>query len=384
MQILLRGYLAYDLTRRESALGLVYLGFGLAMLVATPWGGVAADRLAKRAVLVWSQGVLAVVALALGVVVAADALELWMLVVASIVQGLAFGFFGPARVSFTSELVGRDRLGNAITLSLLSLNGTRVLAPSLAGVLIGIAAIGPEGVYFIAAALSVAALGLLLRTPRISPAGSERRPLAELVDGIHHVRDNRRLALVVGTSFVVIMFGFNYFAFLPALVEDEFGLGPGWLGLLMGATSVGAVLAAVPVAGRADRIDGGRWLVRSGLVMGVSVAALGVSPTFALGFVAGVATGASTTVFQSITNTLALRLSADAYQGRVQSLMMLSFAGFGIAALPLGALAEAIGLRQAIVAMGAVTALATAVYAVLARRLVPAAALRPAPVSPGG
>ena len=95
MQFLLRGVLAWDLTERESALGLVYLCFGLALLVSTPLGGVAADRLPKRRVLLVSQGAILVVATVMGIVVVTDTVQFWMLLVASLVQGLAFGFYGP-------------------------------------------------------------------------------------------------------------------------------------------------------------------------------------------------------------------------------------------------------------------------------------------------
>jgi len=138
MQFLLRGILAWDLTERESALGLTYLLFGAAMLVSTPLGGVATDRFAKKWVLFVSQSLIAVAAIGMGVVVVLDIAEFWMLLLTAVAQGGAFGFYGPARVAFAADLVGRDQLGNAITLTMLSMNGTRVFAPSLAGVLAGI------------------------------------------------------------------------------------------------------------------------------------------------------------------------------------------------------------------------------------------------------
>jgi MFS family permease len=369
MQFLLRGVLAWDLTEREGALGLVYLCFGVALLIATPLGGVAADRLPKRRVLIVSQGALLVAAAGMGAVVLTDVVQFWMLLVAAVVQGVAFGFLGPTRVAFTSEIVGRDQLGNAITLSMLSMNSTRVIAPAFAGALAGLVFIGIGGAYIVAAVFALLSFVLLLRCPPGSAprATSTASPFAEIVDGVRYVRARPHLRRLVLSSFVIIMFGFNYVAFIPALVKGEFGLGDGWVGVIMSASSIGAVAVAVPLASRADGAGVWRLMVVSGMVFGASVIALGLSPLFGLGVVVVVFIGAGTTGYQSLSNAIALNMTGDTHQGRVQSLMMLSFAGFGIAAAPLGLLAEAIGLRSAIVLMGAVTLAAICGYALVER-----------------
>ncbi len=369
MQFLLRGVLAWDLTERESALGLVYLCFGVALLIATPLGGVAADRLPKRRVLLVSQSAILAVAAGMAAVVLTDTVQFWMLLVAALTQGLAFGFLGPTRVAFTSEIVGRDQLGNAITLSLLSMNGTRVIAPSLAGALAGVFFIGIGGAYLVSAVFSFGSLLLLFKCPTGSAprATSTARPIAEIIDGVRYVAGRPHLRRLVVSSFAIIMFGFNYVAFIPALVKGEFGLGDGWVGLIMSASSIGAVGVAVPLAGRADGAGVWRLMVGFGMVFGVGVIALGLSPVFWLGMVVVVCVGAGTTGYQSLSNSIALNMTANTHQGRVQSLMMLSFAGFGIAAAPLGVLAEGIGLRQTIALMGAVTLVTTVIYAVLER-----------------
>ena len=105
----------------------------------------------------------------------------------------------------------------------------------------------------------------------------------------------------------------------------------------------------------------------SGIVFGLGVMALGFSPLFWVGVVVVVFIGAGTTGYQSLSNAIALNMTGDTHQGRVQSLMMLSFAGFGIAAAPLGLLAEAIGLRNAIIAMGTVTLVTVIGYALIER-----------------
>lgn len=368
MQFLVRGILAWDLTEREAALGLTYLLFGLSMLIATPLGGVATDRFPKRTVLLVSQAVIAVAAVGMGVAVITGVVRFWMLLLAATAQGGSFGFYGPARVAYSADLVGRDQLGNAITLSLLSMNGTRIFAPSLAGVLAGVAFFGIGGVYLIAGVQSVLSFVMLLRLPSVAaPPRTGRNPLADIVGGVRHMMDRPELRRLAVSSFVVIMFGFNYVAFLPALVKDVFGRSNTDLGIISSASALGAVMASYFVASRADSPAARRLMIVSGYAFGGFVAVLGTAPGFwaAYGVIAVI--GAGSTSFQSLSNTLGLQMADEAYQGRVQSLMQLSFAGFGIAALPLGLLAEAIGLRQAIMTMGVVATLGMTAYVLTER-----------------
>jgi len=369
MQFLLRGVLAWDLTEREGALGLVYLCFGVTMLVATPLGGVASDRLPNRRVLLVSQSVLLAGALGMGIVVVTDVVQFWMLLVASVAQGLAFGFYGPARVAFAAKLVGPDQLGNAITLSMLSLNGTRVFAPAFAGMLAGIAFFGIGGAYLVSAVFSAGAFVQLLRCPdgAVTQQASGRHPFTDIADGVRYVAAFPALRRLLVSSFFVIMFGFNYVAFIPALVKDTFGLTDGYVGVLMSASALGAVIVALSIARHADGPRAMQLMVASGAVFGVAVIALGAAPTFWTAFLVVGVIGAGATGYQSLSNTLALSLSDEGHRGRVQSLLMLSFAGFGIAALPLGLLAEVIGLRLAIGLMGVVATCACAAFVVAER-----------------
>jgi MFS family permease len=369
MQFLLRGVLAWDLTEREGALGLVYLCFGVSLLVATPLGGVASDRLPNRRVLVVSQAVLFGGALGMGLVVVTGIVEFWMLLVASVAQGLAFGFYGPARVAFAAKLVGSDQLGNAITLSMLSLNGTRVFAPAFAGMLAGIAFFGIGGAYLVSAVMSAAAFVQLLRCPEgaVTQQASGQNPISDIVDGVRYVAAFPALRRLIVSSFFVIMFGFNYVAFIPALVKDTFELTDGYVGVIMSASAIGAVVVALLIARHADGPYAARLMIISAFCFGGAVILLGVAPTFVSAFLVVVLVGAGATGYQSLSNTIALGMANESHRGRVQSLLMLSFAGFGIAALPLGLLAEQIGLRPAISIMGIVATAAALAYVVAER-----------------
>ena len=194
MQFLLRGLLAWDLTERESGLGIVYLAFGMGLLIFTPIGGVLADRWPKRSLLIFGQGMIALAAAGMGFAAASGNARFWMLMVASLVQGAMFGLIGPARVSTSAELVGRDQLGNAISLTSMSMSLTRLFAPAAAGVLAGVSTIGIGGAYLVASLFSVVSTVLTARLPRLEPVNpSRRKPLDEIWDGLRYVRSKPEL-----------------------------------------------------------------------------------------------------------------------------------------------------------------------------------------------
>ncbi|MEZ5228354.1 MAG: MFS transporter [Acidimicrobiales bacterium] len=233
--------------------------------------------------LIGSQVLIATAAMGMGLAVVTGRETFWMLLLAAVAQGSAFGFFGPARTAFTRDLVGREQLGNAISLSMLSMNGTRIFAPSIAGALAGVAFIGIGKTYLIAGAFSVISLLAMLRLPNIAPAASTKRnPFLDIADGVRYVAARPPLRRLVLSSLFVIMFAFNYVAFMPALIEGEFGLGEGSVGLMSTASAIGAVAAFAPVARRADSPVARLMMICSGFGFGIGVMLLGLAPNLAV------------------------------------------------------------------------------------------------------
>ncbi len=371
MQFLLRALLAWDLSEREGALGIVFLAFGLALLVSTPLGGVAADRLRKQRLMMWGQAILTVSATGMGLAVIFDVANFWMLLIAAVIQGSMFGLIGPARISYTTLIVGPALVGNAVTLQTLSMSITRVFAPSLAGILAGVALFGIGGAYLIAAGFNIISFVLLWWLEDVAPKPSAGRsaPLREILDGVRFVNSRPDLRRLLVCSLLVVMFGFNYIAFMPALIEGTFGLGEGYVGFISTASSFGAIAVAIPLASRADSPVVGRLTLLMGAAFGIGVLLLAGAPNFMLAFFVVILVGGAATGFLALSQSRALQLSDEKHQGRVQSLVQLSFAGFGIAAAPLGWLAEVVGLRAAIVLMGVMVLAATAAYMPVGMRL---------------
>jgi len=363
-QSVARGWLARDLTGSNAGLGGVMLAFGIAMLLATPWGGVAADRFPKRTVLLIAVLALAGSSLAIGLAVVTDVIAYWMLLVASAVQAVAFAMYLPTRIAFIAEVVEPRDIGPAVVLSQTTQEAMRVIAPALAGVLIGVSWSGVGGVFLLAAVGSLLATVVLLGLPLGAPrTASTRSPVAEIVDAIRYVRARQGLGLVALTTIGVIVIGFPYLTFLPTLADERFHVGAGGYGVMAGVAGLGAVAAGI-MAPRRQWVMGRPWATvgASGAVLGASLIALGLASVFWLALLALLAVGAAGLVFQTTTQSLMLSLSDLEYHGRMQSMVVLGFSGFGLAALPLGLVADAVTLELTLVAMGVVVLTVSAAF----------------------
>lgn len=369
MQVIARGYLAYDLTGRNGALGLVMIGFGLPQLFLGLWGGVIADRLPKRKVLWVSQSIIALNSAWLAVMIITGLVEFWMLVFASVVQGAGFAFVGPARQAYIGDIVGRDRIGNAIVLQQMSMNSTRVIGPAVAGGFIALEFIGVAGVYLMTSFGFVVAMVTMAWLPPGNPAPRtvKRSPLADLRDGVSYVRQRPAISNLILVSFAVVMVGFPYQAFLPSIAAEMYGWAGG-LGFLASATAVGALFATLMVASRAGSPNAWSLSALCGLGFGASLVVLGFTGNYFFGLLAMVLVGGFAAGFQSLNNSLTMTYTDDEYHGRVQSMTMLSWSFFGIFSLPLGILADHIGVAETLMLMGGLSILSIAGMQVVGKK----------------
>lgn len=356
MQVIARGYLAYDLTGKNSALGAVMIAFGVPQLILGLWGGVLADRLPKRNLLLVCQMVIALNSAWLATMIELERIEFWMLVVAGVVQGAGFAFVGPARQAFIGDLVDRSAIGNAVVLQQLSMNSTRVVGPSLAGMFIAVSFIGIGGVYYMTTLGFFIATFTMLRLPPGNPKPRERNvsPLADMADGVRYVKQRPSITLLVLTSFAVIMVGFPYQSFLPSVAKDVYGVGSGGLGALQSFGAVGAVVATLMVASFAQSKKAWAAQPLLAIAFGASLVGLGLAQNIWFGLTAMVAVGGMAGGFQGVNNALTMSSTEADYQGRVQSISMLSWSLFGLFALPIGIIADRIGIQETMVMMGCI------------------------------
>jgi hypothetical protein len=182
------------------------------------------------------------------------------------------------------------------------------------------------------------------------------------------MRTNTGVGMIALLTIGVVMVGFPYLAFLPTLAADRFVVGATGYGVMSGVAGLGALTAGYVDASRNRGLRPWRTIVWSGGAFGVSLIALGFAGSFPVALLVLAAVGASGLMFQTSTQAHMLRISALEYHGRLQSMVILGFSGFGLAALPLGLLADAVTLRVTLAAMGVAVLVMTAVFAIVRYR----------------
>ncbi|MGH9280030.1 MAG: MFS transporter, partial [Acidimicrobiales bacterium] len=367
MQQVAQSWLVLELTDSGAALGITVALQFLPMLLFGVWGGLLADRLDKRRVLIATQAAQGVLALALWGLVVTGSVTLWQVYVLAFLLGCAFAIDMPTRQSFTIEMVGPDQVSNAVALNSAVFNSGRLLGPAVGGVIIASMGVGPcflvNGISYIATVLALRAMrpGELFRQP---PAPREK---AQVRAGLRYawrtaeVRRTLLLVTVIGTV------GFNFVVVLPLLAKDVFDGGPRLLGTLMSLMGMGALAGALVAARRA--MPTRPVLVGAAMAFGAFelLAAVATTPPVAGVFV--VAMGAAMMLFLATANST-LQLSAEPnMRGRVMALYGLVFLGGTPFGGPLmGWLGEHVGPRFSLVVGGGVSLLtATGIGWVLLR-----------------
>ncbi|TME29153.1 MAG: MFS transporter, partial [Chloroflexi bacterium] len=225
MQMVANGYLAFTLTGSATALGVVAFAQSLPMLLFSPVGGVLADRIQKRKLLLWIQALQCAISVIIGLLVAVERIEYWHLVVSAAVQGMSFAVMMPTRQSWIPQLVPRHDLTSALALNNAGMNASRVIGPSLAGVLIAVPWFGVRGVYFLRILAFGWVLFTLLQIPilgqpearRITSSGMERvRDLGvQLTSGLRYIWRHQTLQSLFMFAVVTMLLGQSYQQLLP-------------------------------------------------------------------------------------------------------------------------------------------------------------------------
>jgi MFS family permease len=185
---------------------------------------------------------------------------------------------------------------------------------------------------------------------------------------VRYVHRHRELNALVWCGVGVTMLGMPYLAFMPTVASDLFGLDSVGFGILSATSAVGGVTAGLILGRRGAWVRRRRVFVGAGVAFGLAICSLAVAPTAAVAVPALLAVGGAMLAFQTSNQSQLLDLTDPDYQGRVQGLVMLSFGAFGIAALPLGLLADLVGLRWTLSGMGVGVITVITLYAVAGRR----------------
>ena len=369
MSTVVNSVVAFDLAGTNQAVGTVVFAQAVSMFLLGPLGGAYADRLPKRRVVAVGQGITAAIFVATAALLYLQRLELWHLAVGGFGMGACFAFIGPARQALVVDLVPEARRGNAMALSQIANNASRVGGPALAGLFLAWPSFGPAVAYLAMGALYGAAALTLVWLPKSKRReGLTASVWSDIAEGLRYVYDDERLRVLMLMFVLVIMSGFPYVTVMPGLVENALGHDAEDIGWLMGSSAVGGLLTSIAVARYADSSLARTIYSLFGLGFGVSLAVLASVPSYAAAAGSSFLLGASSGGFQTLNSAVLIRATAPEYMGRVMALSMLAFAGFGLVGLPIGMLADSIGERGALTVMaGTVSTIVVVCWAALVR-----------------
>lgn len=387
MQSLALAWLILSLT--DSAFDLALVGafqFGPTLLLGLA-GGLIADRFPKRAILLVTQAIMAVLAGILALLVATDLVQLWHVYVIALGTGIATAVDMPTRQSFVSELVPSDDLVNAVALNAALFNAGRVVGPALAGLILAFSS--PAVCFGLNAASFLAPISSLLRMrfaskPRAESGGSQFERLRE---GLGYVRSTPAVLLPICMVGLVATFGMNFNVWVPLLAKRELATGATGFGILMSALGVGSLFGALTLAftGRRPRRN---LMILAAASLGSLEIILAIVGASGLHFIAAIpllaGMGFCMSMAMSLANATVQSSAPDHLRGRVMSVYMTVFMGtFPIGSLISGFASDQLGTPASIGIGGAIALSVAATIAAVGRRMVrpiDRQAVRPVPI----
>ncbi|MDX6685483.1 MAG: hypothetical protein QOF86_1611 [Baekduia sp.] len=362
LQTVAQAWLVLQLTSSGSALGITVALQALPVLVLGPWAGAVADAVDKRKLLLGTQALQGVLALLLGALAVAGAVELWMVWVLALLLGVARAIDVPTRQAFVSELVAPEALPRAISINSTVAAAARMVGPAAGGGII--AALGVGACFLINGASFIAPLlGLLAMDTRalFRPDVRRARSPGAVRAGLTYVRRRRDLLVPLLMMVLVGTLAYEFQVTIPLMAHGAFGLGATGFGFLYAAMGAGSVTAGLTLAGRvAPRI---RTITVASLVFAAALGSAAVSPGPLTAAVCLAVAGAASVVFSSTTNAT-LQLRADpSMRGRVVALYIVAFMGTTPIGGPLVGLVGQLAGPRAALGAGAVGCLAAAALA---------------------
>jgi predicted MFS family arabinose efflux permease len=362
MQTLAQGWLVFSLTNSPLLLGVDgFLATG-PMLLFSLVGGVAADRMERRKLMLASQYAQMTFAFVLTALLYFHKVRIWHVFVLSFLTGTAQSFSGPAYISLLPLLVRREDVPNAVAMNSMQFNLARVIGPAIGGLVFatlgGAVCFGLNGLSFIAVIFAL----LSIRIPPVRPPDRKTGVMEEIKEGFDFVRSKPSLLLLTFLAFAGTFLGMPLFTMLPVVAKRIFDLGPRGLSLLQADYGVGSVIGALLVASTGYALKKGRIALRLQLGFAAMLVAFGLSRSLLLSLAVAFVAGFCIVGVVSLYSSLVQLTTTDAMRGRVMSIFMLAFRG----AMPLGnLLAGFIAQRYSITVALTVNGIVLAIIAVV-------------------
>jgi len=336
MQTFAQAWLVYSMTNSAFLLGVDgFLSTG-PMLLFSLFGGVIADRVERKKIMLLSQYLQMGFALVLAALIYIHQIKVWHIFVMSFLTGSVQSFSGPAYASLLPLLVDRKDVPNAIAMNSMQFNLARVLGPAIGGVVFAL--LGAASCFFLngLSFLAVIFAYLVIRIPPVHEHRAESRGiLHEMKEGFRFVVTRRNLLLLTFLAFVGTFLGMPLFTMLPVVAKSVFGLGPRGLSVMQADYGVGSVLGAIFVASSSYAAKKGKIALTMQLAFAVCLGIFGLSRNLTASLIIAFIAGACIVGVVSLYSSLVQLMISDSMRGRVMSIFMLAFRG----GMPLGNLA---------------------------------------------
>jgi MFS family permease len=355
MQSTAQGYLIYTLTGSTAYLGYISIAAGIPTWIFMLYGGVIADRIPRRKLIMITQAAMMVLALALAALVFTNTIQPWHILVLAFLLGIANAFDAPTRQSFVLELVGREDMTNAIALNGAMFNLGIIIGPSIAGVTY--AAVGPawcfliNGISFIAVIVALSLMKISY-VPEKLPA---RNVMEDLRTGIQYVAQNRAVRSLITNLGLMSIFGFGVVALIPAWAVEVLHGDVRVNGLLLTARGVGSVIATLWIASRGNRRGRGKIWQLGNLLLPVFWIIFSFISNLPLALAAIGVVGMSFILCNNLSNSIVQTAVPDALRGRVMAIYTMVFFGLTpVGSLLAGLAAEKFSLQTTVLASGSI------------------------------
>jgi MFS family permease len=357
MQSVAQMWLVLHLTQNGVALGVTAALQFTPMLLLGAWGGVLADRLDKRKVLLGTQAAAGLLAAGLATLTLTGLVTLWAVYAFAFALGLVNVVDNPTRQSFVSEMVGGRLVSNAVSLNSTVFTSARVVGPAIAGLLIAVVGTGWCFAFNAVSYAAVLVALLSMRTEELHRAPVRPRNGNQLLEGVRYAWSRPELRLPLLAMLAIGTLGFNFNVLLPLVATRVFHGGPGTYGLLFSLMGVGSVIGALFTAHRSRPTI--RLLLGAGTAFGALLLLASGIPALWMEAAALAAVGSAMTTYQATSNSLLQLNSRPELRGRVIALYMVVFGGTTPVGGPItGWIAQTLGARTAMAIAGTIAVLA--------------------------
>jgi len=358
MGMVAQGWLVYELTGSALALSWVGSGWSISTLLLSLYGGVIADRVEKRRLILLMRLAMALNVVWLTVVIMTGAVRVWHLMANSLLSGVLMSFMMPAQITLVSDLVEKDTLLNAMSLSAIGMGLMGIVAASGAGLLIQ--NVGIAGVYWTITVLHLLSFVAITRLPRREPMDSVRSSMwRELCEGIANLRRQPVLVSLLVLGVTRILLGLSYTTFMPKYASEALNMDASGLGILMGTPGIGGMASALVLASLGNLRGKGRLMLVAGAILGCALCLFVQVRWLPAVLVFLALAGAMGNLCMVTIETLFQSVSTDEYRGRMMSIYMMSWGLSPVGTIPSGALADRLGVPTVVTMQGA---LLTVIY----------------------